>query len=272
MSPVEARIAGRTFRIDSARYIDLSIPVSFQDEGPSAFGVPPACVRTVETERFIGDTRRGGSCNVREYRITPHCHGAHTECVGHIVDQEVSVAEVVADACIPATLISMTLEKAGDCVESYVSGKAKDDLLITRRHLIETLQRLDDEDFHQALIIRTLPNSSAKKRRRYVSAPYFSNEAMAEISRRKINHLLVDVPSVDRLDDSGKLSNHRLFWEAPAGSRDLKQARAPHRTITELIFVPDEAHDGYYLLNLQIAPFCGDAAPSRPLIFPLEVS
>ena len=245
--------------------------MSFQDDGLSAFGVPPASVRTVEMG-FTGDTRRGGSCNVREYRITPHCHGTHTECVSHIVDQEISVAEVVGDACIPATLISITLEKGGDCAESYISGKEEDDLLITRRHLIEKLERLDDEVFHQALIIRTLPNSSTKKKRRYASAPYFSNEAMAEIARRKINHLLVDVPSVDRMDDQGKLSNHRLFWEVPSGSRDLGQARAPHRTITELIFVLDEAHDGYYLLNLQIAPFSGDAAPSRPLIFPVEVS
>jgi arylformamidase len=271
VSPVEARIAGRTFRIDSTRYVDLSIPLSFQDDGLSAFGVPPASVGTVEMG-FIGDTRRGGSCNVREYRITPHCHGTHTECVSHIVDQEISVAEVVEDACIPATLISITPEKVGECTESYISDKKEDDFVISRRRLIETLERLDDEVFHRALIIRTLPNSSAKKRRRYASAPYFSNEAMVEIARRKITHLLVDVPSVDRMDDQGKLSNHRLFWEVPFGSRDLTQARAPHRTITEFIFVPDEAHDGYYLLNLQIAPFSGDATPSRPLIFPVDVS
>lgn len=272
MSPVEARIAGRILRTDSARYIDLSIPVSFQDEGLSAFGVPPASVRTVETGRFTGDTSRGGSCNVKEYRITPHCHGTHTECVGHIVDQEISVTEVFRDTWIPATLISITPEKGEEPAESYSSGKEEGDLLITRRHLAEKLGHLNDEDFHQALIIRTLPNSSAKKNQQYVSAPYFSSEAMTEIARRKINHLLVDVPSVDRMDDQGKLSNHRLFWEVPPGSRDLKQVRAPHRTITELIFVLDEAHDGYYLLNLQIAPFLGDAAPSRPLIFPVEVS
>lgn len=28
--------------------------------------------------------------------------------------------------------------------------------------------------------------------------------------------------------------------------------------------------DGLYLLNLQVAPFENDAAPSRPLIFPLK--
>ncbi len=272
MSPIQARIAGRNFRADWASYVDLSIPVRFQDDGLSAFGAPPASGRTMETERFIGDTRRGGSCNVKEYQFTPHCHGTHTECVGHIVDQEIFVTEVIMDACIPATLISITLEKGADCTESYVSGKKDEDLLITRRRLVEKLERLDDEDFHHALIIRTLPNSSAKTRERYASAPYFSNEAMAEIARRKIDHLLVDTPSVDRMDDQGKLSNHRLFWEVPPGSRNLRQARAPHRTITELIFVLDAADDGYYLLNLQIAPFSGDAAPSRPLIFPVEVS
>ena len=201
-----------------------------------------------------------------------------------------ALAKVVAElARLPPIVVSWEVEnlrerlaavqrgegfllQGGDCAESYISGKEEDDLLITRKHLIEKLERLDDEVFHQALIIRTLPNSSTKKKRRYASAPYFSNEAMAEIARRKVNHLLVDVPSVDRMDDQGKLSNHRLFWEVPSGSRDLGQARAPHRTITELIFALDEAHDGYYLLNLQIAPFSGDAAPSRPLIFPVEVS
>ena len=95
---------------------------------------------------------------------------------------------------------------------------------------------------------------------------------MAEIARRKVNHLLVDVPSVDRMDDQGKLSNHRLFWEVPSGQPGSRASPAPHRTISELIFALDEAHDGYYLLNLRIAPFSCDAAPSRPLIFPVEVS
>jgi arylformamidase len=265
VSLVEARIAGRTYRADSTRYIDLSIPLGFQDDGLSAFGAPPASVE------FIGDTRRGGSCKVKEYRITPHCHGTHTECVSHIVNEELSVAELIRDALIPATLVSLSPEQAEDCPESYVSGKERGDLLMTRRRLLEKLERLNDETFHRALIIRTLPNSCAKKKRRYVTAPYFSNEAMAEIARRNIDHLLVDVPSVDRMQDQGVLSNHRLFWELPTGSREIAQARAPHRTITELIFAPDNADDGCYLLNLQIAPFAGDAAPSRPLIFPVEV-
>jgi hypothetical protein len=94
---------------------------------------------------------------------------------------------------------------------------------------------------------------------------------MAEIVRRGVEHLLVDIPSVDRMEDEGRLSNHRLFWELPPESRDLSQCEAPFRTITELVFAADDIPDGYYLLELQVAPFLGDAVPSRPLIHPVEV-
>jgi hypothetical protein len=33
-----------------------------------------------------------------------------------------------------------------------------------------------------------------------------------------------------------------------------------------MIYVADEIEDGAYLLNLQIAAFAADAAPSRPLL------
>jgi len=270
MTAVDVHIGPRVFRIDSAKWFDLSIPVDFGAEGLSAFGLPPAGVRTVENAWFVGDTRRGGSCNVREYRFIPHCHGTHTECVGHVVDQDLSVNEVLKVAWIPATLISVEAEKGADCPESYLSGKAEHDRLITRRALVERLKMLDDEDFHQALVIRTLPNSPSKRTRRYVAAPYFSNDAMAEIVRRGIRHLLVDMPSVDRMEDEGRLSNHRLFWELPPDTRDSNRCKAPFRTITELVFAADDIRDGYYLLDLQIAPFRGDASPSRPLLFPME--
>jgi hypothetical protein len=42
------------------------------------------------------------------------------------------------------------------------------------------------------------------------------------------------------------------------------------KTITELIFVPNEVKDGPYLLNLQTAAFENDATPSRPVIYPIH--
>jgi hypothetical protein len=37
-----------------------------------------------------------------------------------------------------------------------------------------------------------------------------------------------------------------------------------------MIYVPDELSDDLYALSLQVAPFILDAAPSRPILFPLH--
>ncbi|HLM61739.1 MAG TPA: hypothetical protein VK308_13115, partial [Pyrinomonadaceae bacterium] len=65
----------------------------------------------------------------------------------------------------------------------------------------------------------------------------------------------------------GKLSNHRTFWKVAPKSHSLNEISLINNTITEMIYVPNEIRDGVYLLNLQIAAFVADAAPSRPLLF-----
>ena len=82
-------------------------------------------------------------------------------------------------------------------------------------------------------------------------------------------HLLVDLPSIDRLYDEGRLSNHRVFWNVEQGSFETTAQTRRDHTVTELIYVQNDVEDGRYLLNLQIAPFHTDASPSRPLLFPL---
>jgi hypothetical protein len=86
---------------------------------------------------------------------------------------------------------------------------------------------------------------------------------MAAIARRGVRHLLVDFPSIDRMHDGGRLANHRTFWNA-AGAADTG------RTVTEMIFAANDIADGCYLLNLQIPAFASDAAPSRPVIYPMK--
>jgi kynurenine formamidase len=124
---------------------------------------------------------------------------------------------------------------------------------------------------HAALIIRTLPNDERKLKRRYVDsvAPYFTNDAMQFVSESRFAHLLVDLPSIDRLYDEGRLSNHRIFWNIDQKSFDAGHNTRVNSTITEMIYVPNAIEDGQYLLNLQIAPFTADASPSRPVLFPI---
>jgi len=124
-----------------------------------------------------------------------------------------------------------------------------------------------------ALILRTLPNDDSKMSRSYGDnniPPYCLADAMEYIVECGFKHLLVDMPSIDRLFDEGKLTNHRTFWNVEQGSFEANAATRINSTITELIYVPDEVIDGKYLLNLQIAPFESDAAPSRPVLFRSE--
>ncbi|HNB56593.1 MAG TPA: cyclase family protein, partial [bacterium] len=72
------------YAIDLNSPLDISIPVYFDGLQPNTYGVPVASARAYEDGKFVGDVRRGGSCNFEEYRIVPHCNGTHTECVGHI--------------------------------------------------------------------------------------------------------------------------------------------------------------------------------------------
>jgi arylformamidase len=267
VSIVKVEIADRTYRIDSQQGVDLSIPLRFNAGGLTAFGAPQPEAETLQSRHFRGDTRRGGSCNVERYSLVPHCHGTHTECVGHLTDEPVWISDVVRDFWIPATLLSIHTESGSSCPDRYVPKPDIDDVLIAKAELVGAIKNHDAPHFHEALIIRTLPNDASKRTRCYTSAPYLSNDAMREIAHRPVRHLLVDLPSVDRMDDQGRLSNHRIFWDLPDHGHSLNGQPPSARTITELVYVPEEIDDGYYLLNLQIAPFRADAAPSRPIIF-----
>ena len=234
--------------------IDISIPLKFGGGQPNAYGVYAAASEACESAGIIGDTRRGGSCNFERLTLIPHCNGTHTECVGHITLERISIRECLQDVLMPAHLITVTPE--------YRDGE----LLIQQAHLADLTSVNEDT----ALIVRTSPNDDRKLTRTYDennSPPYFTPEAMRAVVGLGYKHLLVDLPSVDRLFDEGKLLNHRIFWNVEEGSREVNHQTRMSSTITELIYVRDEVPDGDYLLNLQIPPFESDAAPSRPLLF-----
>ena len=94
---------------------------------------------------------------------------------------------------------------------------------------------------------------------------------MQYIRSSEVKHLLVDFPSLDRTFDEGRLSTHRIFWDMKNEGHDRPPEHALTRTVTEMIYAGDEIPDGRYILNLQTAPFVADAAPSRPVLFPVTL-
>lgn len=264
-------IGDKRWVADNAHAVDLSLPLSFDDRQPTFFGAAPASAATLQAGSFIGDVQRGGSCNCSSYTLTPHCNGTHTECVGHITQQRISVRSVAQQHLVPALLLSIEPVAAERTSEGSALVAQSGDRLVTREALQQAARALAFAGC-EALIVRTLPNDGSKALRDYDAepAPYFSAPAMHWIVELGIRHLVVDLPSLDRGNDAGRLTAHRIFWGLPAGSADAAAVGRADCTVTELAYVPPAVADGAYLLNLQVAPFEADAAPSRPVIYPLR--
>ena len=118
------------------------------------------------------------------------------------------------------------------------------------------------------MIIRTLPNTNEKKHKNYsnTNPAYLLEETAVFIREIGVKHLLIDLPSVDKEVDEGKLVAHKAFWNVKNVQEVNPDARFD-ATITEMIFVEDAVVDGSYILNLQIASFENDASPSKPLVY-----
>jgi kynurenine formamidase len=113
-----------------------------------------------------------------------------------------------------------------------------------------------------AIVIRTLPNTSEKKTYQYsgTNPTYMLEDAAEYLKLKQIKHLLIDLPSVDKEEDGGELLAHNAFWNTTGKLR-------LDATITEFIYVSNKIKDGCYVLNLQIAPFENDATPSKPVLY-----
>jgi arylformamidase len=233
---------------------DLSIELTKDDVNPRAWYVDFPKFEPVRANGFVGSVAEGGSVNFRDIYFNPHGHGTHTECYGHISREWVSVNDCLSEFWFKTLLVTVQPETV---VNEHYNEVDKVVLLHQLKHL--------DLSEVQALIIRTQPNDVLKRSKNYSSTnpPYFEGALADWLVQQGIDHLLVDLPSVDRETDGGVLDFHHRFWNYPAAPRK-------HATITEFVYVSNEIPDGIYALNLQVAAFNNDAAPSRPIIYPIE--
>lgn len=267
-----AEIGDVLYRMDSSSGIDISIPVHFHGAQPNLYGVPLANARAYVDDSFRGDTRDGGSCNFEEVTFIPHCNGTHTECVGHLTHERYDISDTLRETLLPCVLASASPVGAADTAETALDGLPPESLVVTRQDIERHLRRVPVE-FRTCLIVRTFPNHQSKKIQQYGSggAPFFSGAAIQALLDHNVRHLVTDLPSIDPLDDGGKMLAHRIFWGIDERSHELTERSDAGRTITELVYVPDSVVDGTYLLDLQIAPLMGDAAPSRPILYPIAI-
>jgi arylformamidase len=259
-------------RVDLTSPVSLAIDLDFSQAQPRHFGAPPATSRPFAVPGFSGSVAHGASCNCQTLTLIPHCNGTHTECVGHLTHEPLDAHRVAPLGLLPALLVSIEPVDAATSRESTDPAPRPGDQLITRRALETSWNVAAAAPFaSRALIIRTLPNTPAKQHQDYSDStpPYLTREAASLLVERGIEHLVVDLPSIDRSHDEGRLTAHRIFFGLPPGSVTLAQATRARATVTELAYIPDTTPDGAYLLELQVPALGGDAVPSRPLLYRL---
>lgn len=244
-------IRDKQFTVDLSKPIDISIPLAAGDKCVNAFGLPAPAYEPFRVEGFVGSRAEGGPVNCENIFLNPHGNGTHTECVGHIAHERITIHSVLTQFAFTADLVTVPL----------VAYARSDEKSVQKEQLEAALAIFENSS--DALIIRTLPNSAEKLTQKYsgCNPGFIDIEAMEVIVECGYTHLLVDLPSVDPEVDGGKLLAHHAFWDYP-------KSRS-HKTITEMVYVPESVEDGQWLLHFQIASIESDASPSKPVLYEL---
>jgi kynurenine formamidase len=262
MTVMRFELEGRRLRVDFARPRSIAIPLDFGGPQPAFFDAPPAVARPLF---------EGMSVNCEQLTLVPHCNGTHTECVGHVTNERVAVAERVSGEIVFALLLSVAPVPAPATPEDSDPAPASNDRVVTAAALQAAAARHAGPS-PRALIVHTAAAADSPHRayRGASPAPFLTRQAAEWLVERGVEHLVLDLPSADRAADGGRLTAHRIFFGLPAGSRRAGDAARPRASITELAWIGDGVPDGFYLLDLQIPAFLCDAAPSRPLLYPVQ--
>jgi len=238
---------GQQWSVELGQPLPISIRLNRTTSNLRAYFLPPAEIVPATSGNFIGSIAAGGSVNCDRLVLYPHGNSTHTECLGHISRERYWIADCLRSWTAIAVVVSIEPRQRGaDC-------------LITADQLAIALTVSDA----RALVIRTLPNDPSKCQRNWsgTNPPYLEPEAAALLRRQGIEHLVVDLPSIDPESDGGVLAAHRAFWNYP----DAPRLEA---TITELCYIPDSIPDGTYWMQLGVLPLESDASPSHIVLYP----
>tara|TARA_B100000780_G_scaffold271474_1_gene232452 strand:- start:3257 stop:4015 length:759 start_codon:yes stop_codon:yes gene_type:complete len=241
----------RKIAIDISKPLDISISIDVTKENINAWYIDDPKIFPQKFDNEDIKVSNGSVVNFNNIHFNPHSHITHTECVGHISEKVHSINQNLKHFFFLAEVVTVAPELIND------------DFVISKKQLQSQIRNKKRD----AIVIRTLPNLPEKKSKKYsnTNPTYLLEEAAIYLKENGIKHLLIDLPSVDKEKDEGKLLSHNAFWNT---SGDIRM----NATITEFIYVPNDVEDGEYLLNLMIAPFENDATPSKPILYKILVN
>lgn len=242
-------IANTSYTIDLHQPLNISFPLQEGENNPNCYWADPVKFETIEAGSFVGDVSRGGTVNYKKITFAPHGNGTHTECYGHLsADKNATINNCLTSFFFTAEVISAApaLQPNGD-----------------KMILLEDIKKPVKHPNTQALIIRSTPNEfSAKQQARYSGAnpPYLEPAIGKWLNENNYQHLILDLPSVDKEIDGGALLVHRAFFGLPDNIRK-------NATISELAFIDNNIADGKYILQFSIINISLDASPSMLLLY-----
>ena len=228
--------------------ISIALPLKPGPSNARAWAAPPTRSEPIAAGEWIGDVGRGGSVNFAELHITPHGAGTHTESVAHIsrLSETNHVAAVAPRSALVARLIDVPIRD-----------------LAERGRVADLTQLRDDPPDAPVLLVRALGSGHVDGDFTGTDPPYFLPEDMDLLAESGVQHLVTDLPSLDRESDGGRLLAHRAFWKFPGAIRAAA-------TVTELARLNHAPGPGLYLITFNVLPLHADASPSVPILYALS--
>jgi hypothetical protein len=244
----------------------LAPNLTFDGAAPRWFDAPAAHSWPHRVGEFSGTVLTGASCNCRNIQLLPHGNGTHSEGVGHLTYDEANVIDVLPKLPMPAVLLRLAALRAGDCHETADYAPEPNDWLVT--------QQICAAAWPQAPAPRPSVAVLALEPCETAVPPYLTRECTQWLVDRGIEHLIVELPSIDRLRDAGRLTAHRIFFGLPAYAATApaprhSDARRPQATVTELAQIPRELTTRSGFVQWLAPAMLGDAVPTQPLWYDL---
>ena len=239
----------------SGQPVDFSVPINPHSGLPRAWYKGPATVEPVRSDHWVGAVAEGGAVNFRDLTFNPHAHGTHTETREHIHDAfqpiDARARTAALPFIVPAYLVHAMPDNKGDDWEVPLAS------LDSCREQIKA--------YKPKAIVLKCTNAQVIRDWSDTNPPFLAAGFAEQLCELEIDHLLIDLPSVDQEVDGGALRAHNAFFGPVTNPR-------PNATISELLCVPEGVPEGPGLLALQVAPIVNDASPSRPVWFPADIS
>lgn len=246
---VHLRWEDRDYVANFAQPISLALPLKPDASSVRAWGAPRVSVEPVRVGDWVGEVAQGSPVNFMNVCINPHGSATHTETLGHIAPDWAAntVLRLLPSAPQVATLRDVS-------TNALTNGDRIVDLGALRA----------DPPRTPALIVRALGEQHVDTDFTGTNAPYFLADDLRWLADLGVEHLVTDLPSVDREEDGGLLAGHHAWWHYPEKPRHSA-------TITELAKLNQSLDDGLYLLTLNALPLAADASPCHPLAYKLHL-